>query len=397
VSPIFEPGLDGLIKKGLDTEALIFKTEGNKDISNADYVLIAHDTPVNDFDQSDISQVLKSIKKISLFLSDKVLIHVSAQIPVGTCGQISEIIKSKNENLNFYLTYSPENLRLGEALDRFRNPPLPVVGSEQAEAYEKFEKLFKHSNVKWHKTDLITAEMTKHALNTFLATCITFANELGNICDEVGADGHKVGEMLRLEPRIGSKAMLFPGLGFSGGTLARDIQTLRAIGKKFLLKTKFYDAIWESNKNQNNSVIRKLKKYFNGSLLDIKICVLGLTYKPNTSTLRRSASLEVISTLLKEGADVSAHDPVVKVNELKDESNFFDSEKFYYFDKIYDAVRDSKAIILMTPWDSYKLIDFIDVKKITENCLVFDTSKLWSEDKVKAAGFNYLSIGSGKF
>jgi UDPglucose 6-dehydrogenase len=397
-SPIFEPNLDDLLKKGLANKNLFFEAFNKgafRSISAANYILIAHDTPVNDSDESDLSEVLKSVKDISNYLPQNILIHVSAQVPVGTCHKIEEIIKSTNPNLKFFLTYSPENLRLGEAIVRYKNPPLPVVGADNDEAFNIFECLFERCNVKWHRSDLLTAEMTKHSLNAFLATCVTFANEVGNLCDEVGANAHKIAEFLRLEPRVGSKAMLFPGLGFSGGTLARDIQTLRILGDKSLVETKLFDAIWQVNQNQNNSVVYKLKKYFGGSLKSKRICILGLTYKADTSTLRRSASLEIITSLKKEGAKISAHDPVVKEEDLKKEENF-SFKNFHFFNFVDDAIKDADAIVLMTPWHHYKNLNFDGIKKSMIGNLVFDTSKFWNEDEIQSFGFKYISIGSGK-
>ena len=307
-APLFEPGLDELVQKGLRSGRLKFTADVANSVKGRRDALIMFDTPVDANDQSDLSEIFSTIAEIAPNLESDSVLYITAQVPVGTCDNIAAIIREKNPSLKFGIAYSPENLRLGQAIDRFLHPALPVIGADDARTLDRVEQLLAPLKVKWERVNLRTAEMAKHALNAFLATSVTFANELGNICDEVGADGKRLAEVLRLEERIGRKAMLFPGLGFSGGTLARDVQTLRGLGDKFGLDTLMLDGIWESNQMQNRLVIRKLKKVF-GELENVPVTVLGLTYKPNTSTLRRSASLEIIYDMVAARMNVSAHDP----------------------------------------------------------------------------------------
>ena len=232
--------------------------------------------------------------------------------------------------------------------------------------------------------------MLKHSLNSFLALSITFANELGNLCDKIGVDGHRLGQLLRLEPRIGTKAMLMPGLGFSGGTLARDVQTLRVIGERVSLGTGLLDALWSTNQLQNKLVTLRLKDYFKGSIKGKKICVLGLTYKPDTSTLRRSAALEIIDELVSEGAIVVASDPMADREELKSYKQF----KFY--EAASDAWSCADALLLITPWIQYKNLNFIEVQKNMNGKLVFDTASIWKEANIVESGLEYMNIGGGK-
>jgi len=284
----------------------------------------------------------------------------------------------------------PENLRLGQAIERFRSPPLPVIGSDSAHALERIERLLAPCGVKWRRAGLRTAEMTKHALNGFLAVSITFANELGNLCDEIGADGHQLAEILRLEPRIGAKAMLFPGLGFSGGTLARDLETLRALGDRSGVETPLLDGVWTSNRAQNASVVRRLAKAFAGDLSAKRISVLGLTYKPDTSTLRRSAALEVIGDLVRAGAVIQASDPKADRGEIAAASGF------RFVEDPYAALEGAEALVLMTPWAAYKELDFDRVKALMRRPLVFDTANLWPGQDMTRRGFEYLDIGRGR-
>ena len=241
----------------------------------------------------------------------------------------------------------------------------------------------------WHRVSLRSAEMLKHALNGFLGLSICFANELGNICDAVGADGKRVGEMLRLEPRVGAKAMLLPGLGFSGGTLARDMQTLRGLGRRYHLETPLLDGAWTSNAEQNRLVVRKLTRVI-PKLAGARVAVFGLTYKADTSTLRRSAALQVIADLAAEGAIVGAHDPRADRNELNA------LKGFTYFEDPLDAVIDAQALVLMTPWADYRTIDFQAIKNRMAKPYVLDTAGLWDADRLTRMGFVYDDIGRGR-
>lgn len=389
-SPIFEPGLNELLNQGILARRLKFSRGDPSEIKSAEVVLIAHDTPVDANDISDLSGVFEAVDFILPHLSDEVVIHITAQVPVGTCDKISDLLRMKRPALKFYLAYSPENLRLGQAINLYRTPMLPVIGSDSQDACEFLEKFYAQANVNWQFCSLRTAEMLKHALNAFLALSITFANELGNLCDKIGVDGHRLGQLLKLEPRIGSKAMLMPGLGFSGGTLARDVQTLRGVGKAFNLDTLLLDALWSVNQHQNKLVLRRLSEYFAGPLVGKRICVLGLTYKPETSTLRRSAALEIIDDLVAAGANVTASDPLADRDELRSYGHF------QFYESAYDALVKADALLLVTPWSQYKNLSFGDAKKNMTGKLVFDTANLWQETQVTGAGMYYMNIGGGK-
>jgi UDPglucose 6-dehydrogenase len=390
-APIYEPGLDDLLASGLGSGRLGFCDDMAGAVRGRPYVLVMFDTPVNDRDESDLSEVLATAEEIAPHLADGVVLYVTAQVPVGTCDRIAEIIRRANPTLQFGIAYSPENLRLGQAIDRFLRPPLPVVGVDDPATFERLEPLLALVGVEWVRVGLRTAEMTKHALNAFLATSICFANELGNLCDEVGADGRQIAEVLRLEPRVGPKAMLSPGLGFAGGTLARDMQTLRSLGDRSGLDTPLLDGAWESNGRQNRLVVRKLKKAFDGrGLSGVRAAVLGLTYKPDTSTLRRSASLEIIGDMAGEGMIVAAHDPKADRDELAERSDF------QFAEDVYEAVEGADALVLITPWPEYKTLDFARVRRLMSRPMVIDTANLLDARSMERLGFTYLDIGRGR-
>jgi UDPglucose 6-dehydrogenase len=383
-APLFEPGLDDLLSKGIRSGNLSFTTSLKDGLSETHDILIMFDTPVDENDDIDLSGIFATAHEMAPFILPESVILVTAQVPVGTCEQIATIIQEVNPQADFGIAYSPENLRLGQAIDRFMHPPLPLIGSDRAETLDRIEKLLSVLPASWMRVNLRTAEMTKHALNAFLAVSICFANELGNLCEVAGADGIKIAQALRIEPRIGSKAMLFPGLGFSGGTL----RALQKLGDRFEIETSLIDGAWESNQRQNKSVVRNLKKTF-GSLVDLRICVLGLTYKPDTSTLRRSASIEIINELVTEHARITAYDPKADQQELKEHSGF----------KVcldpYSAIKGSDVLVLITPWPEFKDLDYQKVYSVMNRPVIFDTQNVLDSQALSDLGFAYFGIGRG--
>ena len=388
-APLFEPGLDALLKKGLAGGGLRFVSDVAGAVRGRQAVLLTFDTPVDENDQSDLGGVFAAVDAITPNLDNDTVILVTAQVPVGTCDELARRIRERRPGLKFGIAYSPENLRLGQAIDRFMHPALPVIGSDDPAVLDRVEQWFAPMGVKWARVDLRTAEMTKHALNAFLATSVTFANELGNLCDEVGADGHRIAEVLRLEPRVGPKAMLFPGLGFSGGTLARDLQTLRGIGDHAGLDTLMLDGIWEANRRQNRLVLRKLTKAF-GDTKGVEVTVLGLTYKPDTSTLRRSASLEIIADLVGAGMRVRAHDPKADPAEVARHG------EFRFCGDVYEALKGAQAAVLITGWAEYGKLDFARVKNVMARPLLIDVNNMLDAGQLQKLGFTYLDVGRGR-
>ncbi len=388
-APLYEPGLDELIGKGLQSGRLRFSAEPAAAVRDRSDILIMFDTPVDEKDQSDLTEILKTAGEIAPNLEPDAVILVTAQVPVGTCEALAAEIRRKNPAARFGIAYSPENLRLGQAIERFLHPALPVIGANDPATLDRVEQLLAPMQAKWERVNLRTAEMTKHALNAFLATSICFANELGNLCDEVGADGCRIAEVLRREPRVGPKAMLFPGLGFSGGTLARDMQTLRGLGDRAKLDTPLLDGAWNSNQQQNRLVVRKLKKAL-GKLTGRKVAVLGLTYKPDTSTLRRSVALEIIGDLVREKAAVSAHDPKADRGEVAAQSGF------QFFDDPYAAAEGVDALVVITGWPEYKTLDFQKIKKAMAGAVLIDCNNMLDGDALARLGFAYLNVGRGR-
>ena len=387
-APLFEPGLDELLSKGIKSGNLYFTTSLVEGLSDTQNILMMFDTPVDENDQIDLSGIFATAQDMAPFIESGSVLIVTAQVPIGTCDQIAEIIHTANLESRLGIAYIPENLRLGQAIERFLHPPLPVIGSNDEETLERVEKLLSTLSSSWLRVNLRTAEMVKHALNGFLAVSVCFANELGNLCDATGADGMLVAKALRLEPRIGSKAMLSPGLGFSGGTLARDMRTLQNLGDFHHIETSLIDGAWTSNERQNRLVVRNLQRLF-GSLQGLRMGVLGLTYKPDTSTLRRSASIEIINELVQLGARIQAYDPKADRSELESH------REFELCPDAYTAARDVDVLVLITPWSEFKDLDFQKVYQVMNKKIILDTQNMLNADTLSAQGFSMIGIGRG--
>jgi len=386
---LFEPGIEELLVKNIGAKRLSYTTDLSQALRGAQYALITYDTPINDRDEVDLSELLATASQLARYLDNGSTIIMSSQVPVGTCEQIEGIIRQANPALEFDIACSPENLRLGAAIHRFQNPRAIVIGANSASALNKVKQFFEPIKATKLTMDLRSAEMTKHALNTFLATSISFINEIANLCDGVGADALKVAEALRFDERIGPKAMLSPGLGFAGGTLARDLKILKNLGSRLDYEAYLIDAVLKVNERQNRQVVQRLQSFI-GSLENLTIGVLGLTYKAGTSTLRRSSALEIIRELADKGARVKAYDPHADLGEIKSH------HEFEFCADAYEAARDNDAMVIVTEWPEFKELDFPLIKSLMRKPIIFDTKNMLASERMNELGFLYLSIGRGK-
>jgi len=386
--PLFEPGLGELVGKGIAEERLWFAADPQEALAGARYAIVAYDTTVDERDESDLSQVMAAASLLARHLEDGSTVVISSQVPVGTCERIQATIRHARPSLDFGIAYVPENLRLGQAIERFMKPDMVVIGSEDAATVSSVDRLLEGVDAPRVVVGIRTAEMTKHALNAYLATCISFANEMANLCDEVGADALDVARALHLDRRLGPLAPLRPGLGFAGGTLARDLKTLRKLGQRNGGGTPLIEGVLRVNEQQNRVVVRKLSQLY-GSLAGLTVGVLGLTYKPGTSTLRRSVALEIIGELTALGAAVKAHDPRANLEELPDTPNF------EFCPDPYAVADGSDALVIVTEWPEFRGLDFAALKKSMRNPVLVDAQNMLDANEMAQMGFRYLGVGRG--
>jgi UDPglucose 6-dehydrogenase len=313
--PLYEPGLAKLVQSGLASDNLAFSSDVGA-TSDANVVWICHDTPVDQDDRADAGAVLRQAELLFPHLKDGAVVLISAQLPVGSVAALEKGFATQAAGRAVSFASSPENLRLGKAIEVFQNPGRIIVGVRDQRARAILEPLLHKfcGNIIWMSVE--SAEMVKHGLNSFLAMSVTFANELATVCEQVGADAAEVEKGLKSDPRIGTGAYLRPGPAFAGGTLARDVQFLRGLAEKHGLALPVIAGITESNRQHGQWTYRQLARALK-PLSGRRIGILGLAYKPGTSALRRSPSVELIHALLKDGASVQAFDP--HVSSLPDE------------------------------------------------------------------------------
>jgi UDPglucose 6-dehydrogenase len=385
-APIFEPGLDELIQANVQRGRLTFSTEVREAIPEAGFVFMAFDTPVDSNDRSDMAPLERAIRDLSPLLKERAIVIVSSQVPVGTCARWRQEIHRTSPGRSLELAYSPENLRLGEAIHCYLHPDRIVVGADDGEARQRVADLFAPMGAPVLPMTLASAEMAKHALNSFLATSVSFINEIATLCEISGADVLSVAEALKTDPRIGHRAFLSPGFGFAGGTLARDLQVLRELGRTGRAGTPLLDGVLDVNRARSALVLRRLRDLY-GKVEGHVIGVLGLTYKAGTSTLRRSVALEVIGSLVSAGARVRAFDPKADLSELGG------PPAFEPVADAYEAARGASALVVLTEWSEFASLDFDRIKAVMGNPVILDGKNLLAGLRLGERGFRYMGVG----
>jgi UDPglucose 6-dehydrogenase len=385
-APLFEPGLDDLLQTGLSTGRLSFTSSIADAAKNAEVLWVAFDTPVDDDDRADVEFVLNQIKSVLPLLADGVVVLISSQMPVGSIRKLEAFVRESLPNKSLSFACSPENLRLGKALDVFLKPDRIVVGVRTDDARGKLEKLLSPitDRIEWMSVE--SAEMTKHAINAFLATSVTFANEIASICELVGADAKEVERGLKTEMRIGPKAYLSPGGPFAGGTLARDIEFLGVESRAKQLATPLLSSVRASNDEHKNWVRRKLLGNF-PCLKGATIALWGLTYKPGTDTLRRSLAVELCDWLIEQGAMIHVHDPMVR--QLPERWN----GSVVSHEHALDAVAGAAALVVGTEWPEFrqKAAELLSVA--CPELIVIDANR-YLQTAVATLGLKYIAVGT---
>ena len=388
IAPLFEPGLDDLLQTGIANDKMKFSTSPIQALEGAEVLWVAFDTPVDDEDQADVAFVQGRIQMVMPFLPDGAVILISSQMPVGSISKLESFARQNLPAKNLSFACSPENLRLGKALEVFLKPDRIVVGTRNERTRQIIEKLLSPITDKVEWMSVESAEMTKHAINAFLAISVTFANEIAAICELVGADAKEIERGLKTEARIGPKAYVSPGGPFAGGTLARDIGFLSIESQAHQLVTPLLSAVRPSNDEHKNWVRRKLQHQF-GVLSGVTVAIWGLTYKPGTDTLRRSLAVELCEWLLKQGAKVCVYDPAVK--QLPEPWD----GKVTHSTTALEAVVDADALVVGTEWPEFRQSALDLCARAKPGLVVVDANR-YLQAQVLPYGFNYVAVGSPK-
>jgi UDPglucose 6-dehydrogenase len=390
IIPIYEPGLEELIKANVAEMRLIFSNDLDDAVKKSQVCIIAVGTPQSEDGAADLTAVLEVAKDIAKSMNDyKVIVHKST-VPVGTAEKVTELIK-KETKFEFDIVSNPEFLKQGAAVEDFLKPDRVVIGSNSKRATEIMQELyapFLRTGNPVIIMDVKSAEMTKYAANSFLAVKISYINEIANICEKVGADIEMVRTGMCADKRIGSQ-FLFPGLGYGGSCFPKDVKAMIKTAKEFCCEHKILLSADETNKEQRHMF---LKKIFNKYGQDVKgktFALWGLAFKPKTNDMREAPAITIIEELLAHGAKIVAYDPKATENAKAIFGN-----KISYAKNSYDALKNADALILVTEWNEFRRPDFDKIKSLLKTPIIFDGRNQYDKKRLKSKGFEYFNIGS---
>ena len=384
VAPVLEPGLEDLLRDG--SASLSFSASASEATRDIDVLWVAYDTPVDDADAADVEYVIAQIERSLGYLRPGTLVLVSSQLPVGTVRRLETLATERFAAQALLFACCPENLRLGRALETFLNPERIVVGTRAGRGRDIIERLLGSLSERIEWMSVESAEMTKHALNAFLATSATFANEIATLCEIVGADAKQVERGLKTDRRIGPGAYLAPGTAFGGGTLARDVRFLNRIAGDARQTTPLLSSVTPSNDAHKQWAQRKLRKFF-PDLADIVVAVWGLTYKPGTDTLRRSGAVELCDWLLGQQAQLRVHDPAVR--ELPSRW----SGRIRRCVDPLSAIEDAQALVIATEWPIYREIAAGKLLERSSPLTILDAGRFVGAYEGRP-GVRYVAVGT---
>jgi len=389
VVPIYEPHLDVLFQRNIKQNRLKFTLSLEEGLKDASIVFLALPTPPGEDGSADLSYVLSVAEEIGKLISDYKVIVDKSTVPVGTAEKVRATI-SKNSKVDFDVVSNPEFLKEGFAVDDFMKPDRVVIGTSSDRAKSLMGQLYKPFVRQGNPIifmDEKSAELTKYAANAFLATKITFMNEIANYCELIGADVDMVRKGIGTDSRIG-KRFLFPGIGFGGSCFPKDVLALSNSGKQENYDFKIINAVLEVNHLQKLKLVEKVKNYFGNDLTGKKLALWGLAFKPDTDDIREAPALYMIDELIKLGANITAFDP-----EAMENVNNLIGNKIRYASNQYDALQDADALLIATEWSVFRNPDFSKIESMLSQKVIFDGRNLFDLDFMTEKGFHYESIG----
>lgn len=390
IVPIFEPGLENLILENVKEQRLKFSFDLDSAVKCSDVCFIAVGTPQKEDGSADLSAVFDVAKNIAASMNGYKVIVNKSTVPVGTCEKIAKTIK-ENTNYDFDIVSNPEFLKQGAAVMDFLKPDRVIIGAESERAFKVMNEIydsFLRSGIPIIEMDIKSAEMTKYAANAFLALKISYANEIANICECVGANSEMVRRGMCADNRIGSK-FLFAGLGYGGSCFPKDVKALISAAKSNGYSAEILSATDNINLRQRYIFINKIIKKYKGDLKGKKFALWGLSFKPETNDMREAPSINIVNELLKQGAEISAFDP----KALETAKEMF-TDKIKYADSAYEALNNADALILATEWNEFKNPDFDRIKKELKKPVIFDGRNQYDPAFLKEKGFEYHCIGA---
>lgn len=387
--PIYEPGLEQLVTKNMQSGRLQFTTDIQQAVERALVVFLAVGTPPQSDGSADLSFVEAAARTVAENMNGYKVIVTKSTVPIGTGEHLRKLIREhQSSRVNFGIVSNPEFLREGAAINDFMRPDRVVIGSRDDEAIAIMRDLYRPLyliEAPFVVTSLEAAELTKYAANAFLATKISFINEIANLCESIGCDVHDVARAIGMDRRIGSK-FLHPGPGFGGSCFPKDTQALASVAREFGRESLIVNAVIEVNRRQRQAMLPKIEKLV-GGLEGKAIAVLGLAFKPETNDMREAPALDIIKGLLNGGAAVRAYDPVAMIEaaEVLPEVNFADDE--------YSAVTGADALIFVTEWNQFRALDMRRIRDLMRSPKIADLRNIYDPEDMRELGFEYVGVG----
>ena len=395
VMPIYEPGLEPMVTRNYKKGKLHFSTDITSAIKDADVAFIAVGTPPGEDGSADLQYVLKVASQIGANMNSYGVVVTKSTVPVGTAKKVraavQEQLDARGVDIDFDISSNPEFLKEGAAIDDFMKPDRIVVGVDTAKAEETMGKLYKPFIMNGHPLifmDIPSAEMTKYAANSMLATRISFMNDIANLCEIMGADVNAVRKGIGSDPRIGSR-FIYAGIGYGGSCFPKDVKALIETGKQNNYRMRILEAVEDVNESQKSVLFNKLTSSLGTDLSGKTFAMWGLSFKPNTDDMREAPSLVLIDKINAAGGKVVAYDPVAMP-----ETKHMIGDIITYVDEPYQALDGADALLLVTEWSEFKLLDFDEVTKRLKNKLIFDGRNIYDRKEMAEMGYEYYCIGS---
>jgi UDPglucose 6-dehydrogenase len=392
--PIYEPGLEGMVKSNVEKKRLSFSTSINGSIDTSEVIFIAVGTPPGEDGSADLKHVLSVAVEIGRVITKYIVVVTKSTVPVGTSEKIRTAIRTeldkRNVSVPFDIASNPEFLKEGAAIEDFLKPERIVIGIDNEKTREIMNRLYMPFVLNNHPIlymDIASAEITKYAANAMLATRISFINEIANLCDILGADINNVRRGIGSDSRIGSK-FIYPGTGYGGSCFPKDVKALIRTAGDNGYELNVIKAVEKANDYQKNVIFTKMKKYFNGDLKNRLIGIWGLSFKPKTDDIREASSLVLIEKLLDAGAKVKAYDPAA-MNETKKVLG----DRIEYASDPYEAIEGVDAVAMMTEWAEFHLPDFHSMGELMKKKVIFDGRNIYNPEELRKMGFEYFGIG----
>ena len=395
IMPIYEPGLEAMVTRNFNKGKLHFSTQISESIQGADVAFIAVGTPPGEDGSADLQYVLKVASQIGANINSYVVVVTKSTVPVGTAEKVRSAVQAELDkrgvSIDFDIASNPEFLKEGAAIDDFMKPDRIVVGVDADKAQETMGKLYKPFIMNGHPLifmDIPSAEMTKYAANSMLATRISFMNDIANLCEIMGADVNAVRRGIGSDPRIGSR-FIYAGIGYGGSCFPKDVKALIKTGAQNNYRMRILEAVEEVNDAQKSVLFNKITKSLGNDLSGKTFAMWGLSFKPNTDDMREAPSLVLIEKIKAAGGHIVAYDPVAMP-----ETKHLIGDTIHYVDEPYLALENADALLLVTEWSEFKLPDFDEVSKRLKNKLIFDGRNIYDKAEMAELGYEYYCIGS---